>query len=107
MRHMPVSTIPPLIPIAPARTFSRTGSRVFPCTIQRGASQVSGPNWAKILCGELADQPDLRRQHAVTNSVIDVHGDVAEGVSDLSMYDRVGDGPVTIRRHARLRIGWW
>lgn len=50
-----------------------------------------------ILGGELAMQPDLRRQHAVTNSVIDVQGDAATAISDLAMYDRVGDGPITVR----------
>jgi len=50
-----------------------------------------------ILGGELATQPDLHRQHAVTNSVIDVHGDTAEATSDLAMFDRVGDGPFSVR----------
>ena len=50
-----------------------------------------------ILGGELALQPDLKRQHAVTNSVIDIHGDTADSTSDLTMYDRVGDGPITVR----------
>ncbi|HEY3063709.1 MAG TPA: nuclear transport factor 2 family protein [Chloroflexota bacterium] len=66
-----------------------------------------------ILGGELANQPDLHRQHAVTNSVIDVHGDTAEATSDLAMYDRVGDGPITVRtgryydRLARQPNGEW
>jgi ketosteroid isomerase-like protein len=50
-----------------------------------------------ILGGELAKQPDLKRQHAVTNSIIDIHGDTAESTSDLTMYDRTGDGPITVR----------
>ena len=50
-----------------------------------------------ILGGELALQPDLKRQHAVTNSVIEIHGDTADSTSDLTMYDRVGDGPITVR----------
>ena len=50
-----------------------------------------------ILGGELATQPDLKRQHAVTNSVIDIHGDTAESTSDLTMYDRRGDAPITVR----------
>ncbi|HEY1291921.1 MAG TPA: nuclear transport factor 2 family protein [Chloroflexota bacterium] len=50
-----------------------------------------------ILGGELAKQPDLKRLHAVTNSVIDVRGDTAESTSDLMMFDRVGDAPVTVR----------
>jgi ketosteroid isomerase-like protein len=50
-----------------------------------------------ILGGELAMQPDLKRQHAVTNSVIEIHGDTADSTSDLTMYDRVGDGPITVR----------
>jgi len=66
-----------------------------------------------ILGGELATQPELHRQHAVTNSIIDVHGDTAEATSDLSMYDRVGDGPVSVRtgryydRLARQADGGW
>jgi hypothetical protein len=52
---------------------------------------------AMILEGELAKQPDLKRQHAVTNSIIDIHGDTADSTSDLTMYDRVGDGPITVR----------
>jgi ketosteroid isomerase-like protein len=47
--------------------------------------------------GELAMKPELKRQHAVTNSIIDIHGDTAESTSDLTMYDRVGDGPITVR----------
>ena len=47
--------------------------------------------------GELAKQPELRRQHAVTNSIITVHGDAAEASSDLTMFDRVGDRPITVR----------
>src|SRR5215467_177228 len=52
---------------------------------------------AMILDGELAHQPDLKRQHAVTNSIIEVSGDTAEATSDLSMYDRVGEGLFTVR----------
>jgi ketosteroid isomerase-like protein len=52
---------------------------------------------AMIQDGELAKKPELRRQHAVTNSIITVHGDVAEASSDLTMFDRIGDGPVTVR----------
>lgn len=68
---------------------------------------------AMIRGGELAMQPSLRRQHAVTNSVIDVHGETAEVTSDLAMYDRVGDAPTTIRigryhdRLARQPNGEW
>ena len=68
---------------------------------------------AMILDGELAKQPDLHRQHAVTNSVIDVHGDTAEATSDLAMYDRIGDGPYSVRtgryydRLARQPNGDW
>ncbi len=66
-----------------------------------------------ILGGELANQPELKRQHAVTNSVISVHGDTAEAVSDLTMYDKVGEGPITVRigryydRLARQANGEW
>ncbi|MBV9322537.1 MAG: nuclear transport factor 2 family protein [Chloroflexi bacterium] len=66
-----------------------------------------------ILGGELAKQPDLKRQHAVTNSVIDIHGDIAESTSDLTMYDRVGDGPISVRigryydKLARQPDGTW
>lgn len=63
--------------------------------------------------GELANKPELRRQHAVTNSVIDVAGDTASATSDLAMYDRVGDGPITVQtgryydRLARQPDGQW
>src|SRR5581483_9144014 len=63
--------------------------------------------------GELATKPDLRRQHAVTNSVIEVDGDTATATSDLAMYDRYGDGPVTVQtgryydRLARQSNGEW
>ena len=50
-----------------------------------------------ILGGELAVQPELKRKHTVANVVIDVQGDTAEVVSDLVMFDRVGDGPWIIR----------
>jgi ketosteroid isomerase-like protein len=66
-----------------------------------------------ILGGELALQPDLKRQHAVTNSVIEIHGDTADSTSDLTMYDRVGDGPITVRigryydKLARQADGSW
>ena len=66
-----------------------------------------------ILGAELATQPDLHRQHAVTNSVIDVHGDTADSTSDLTMYDRIGDGPISVRtgryydRLARQPNGEW
>ena len=66
-----------------------------------------------ILGGELATQPDLHRQHAVTNSIIDVHGDTAEAISDLAMYDRIGDGPISVKtgryydRLARQASGAW
>ena len=47
--------------------------------------------------GELAMQPDLHRQHAVMNSLIEVTGDTATATSDLAMYDRTGEGPITVR----------
>ncbi|MGH2366440.1 MAG: nuclear transport factor 2 family protein [Chloroflexota bacterium] len=46
---------------------------------------------------ELASQPELRRKHTIENLVIDVHADEAEVASDLVMFDRIGDGPWTIR----------
>lgn len=68
---------------------------------------------AMIQGAELASKPELRRQHAVTNSVIDVTGDTATATSDLAMYDRIGDGPITVRtgryydRLARQPDGKW
>lgn len=68
---------------------------------------------AMIQVGELATKPDLHRQHAVTNSVIDVDGDTATATSDLAMYDRYGDGPITVQtgryydRLARQPDGAW
>jgi hypothetical protein len=66
-----------------------------------------------ISTAELATQPELHRQHAVTNSVIDVNGGTADATSDLTMYDRVGTGPITVRigryrdRLARQPDGKW
>jgi len=63
--------------------------------------------------GELATQPELRRKHAVTNVVIDVHGDTADASSDLTMFDKVGDSPWSIRigrytdKLARQPSGGW
>lgn len=50
-----------------------------------------------ILAGELARIPELQRKHAVVNAVIDVDGDSATSVSDLVMFDRMGDAAWTIR----------
>jgi hypothetical protein len=52
---------------------------------------------AMIQVGELATMPELVRKHTVTNAIIDVHGETAEAVSDLVMFDKVGEGPWTIR----------
>jgi hypothetical protein len=60
---------------------------------RRGRAEIL--HW--ILQGELATRPELNRRHTVVNSIIDVQGDRAEAVSDLIMYDQVGDGPWTIR----------
>jgi len=66
-----------------------------------------------ILGGELATRPELRRQHAVTNSIIDVTGDTATATSDLAMYDRIDDGPISVKtgryydRLARQADGDW
>lgn len=46
---------------------------------------------------ELATRPELSRKHTTANSVIDIDGRRAHAVSDLVMYDRVDDGPWTIR----------
>ena len=49
----------------------------------------------------------------MTNSVVDIHGDTADSTSDLTMYDRVGDGPITVRigryydKLARQSSGEW
>jgi ketosteroid isomerase-like protein len=66
-----------------------------------------------IQAGELATKPELHRQHAVTNSVIDIQGDSATATSDLAMYDRYGDGPISVQtgryydRLARQPDGQW
>jgi ketosteroid isomerase-like protein len=64
--------------------------------------------------GELATMPELRRKHTVTNSIITVQGDTADAVSDLAMYDRLGDdAPWIVRvgrytdRLARQADGSW
>ena len=46
---------------------------------------------------ELASKPELSRKHTIENLVIDVRGDEADVASDLIMFDRMGDGPWTIR----------
>ena len=50
-----------------------------------------------ILGGELATQPDLQRRHIVCNVEVMVDGARAESISDLLMYDRIGQGPWTLR----------
>src|ERR1043165_2998005 len=47
--------------------------------------------YENILGGELATIPDLQRRHIVTNLELMVHGDTAEAISDLLMYDKRGD----------------
>ena len=87
-----------------ANTFTEDG--VF------GRSNGRAEILANILKGELATIPELRRKHTVTNAIIDVHGDTADSVSDLVMFDRTGDGPWTIRvgqytdRLVRRDGGW-
>jgi hypothetical protein len=46
---------------------------------------------------ELATRPELKRKHAVVNAVVEVHGGRADALSDLVMFDQVGEGPWTIR----------
>jgi len=53
--------------------------------------------YENILGGELATIPDLQRRHIVTNLELMVHGDTAEAISDLLMYDKRGDAPWTLR----------
>jgi 3-phenylpropionate/cinnamic acid dioxygenase small subunit len=50
-----------------------------------------------ILGGELATRPELQRRHIVTNIEVQVDGTKADSSSDLLMYDKVGDGPWTLR----------
>lgn len=53
--------------------------------------------YENILGGELATIPELQRRHIVTNLEITVHGAEADAVSDLLMYDKLGDAPWTLR----------
>ena len=46
---------------------------------------------------ELAQRPELKRKHAVTNVIVEIQGDRATSTSDLVMFDQVGDGPWSIR----------
>jgi ketosteroid isomerase-like protein len=72
-----------------SRTFAEDGAfgeRVGRATI---LSWIQG--------AELATRPELKRKHAVVNAIVDVHGDRADALSDLVMFDQVGDGPWAIR----------
>jgi 3-phenylpropionate/cinnamic acid dioxygenase small subunit len=66
-----------------------------------------------ILQGELATQPELKRKHAVVNSIITIDGDQAAVESDLVMFDQVAQAPWTTRvgrysdRLARQPDGDW
>jgi hypothetical protein len=69
---------------------------------------------AFILSQDLAVRDDLERRHVNTNILIEVQGDQAEAISDLLVYDKVGDGPwrlVTVGRYrdrlARQADGGW
>jgi enamine deaminase RidA (YjgF/YER057c/UK114 family) len=53
--------------------------------------------YENILGGELATMPHLQRRHIVTNLEILVHGAEADAISDLLMYDKLGDAPWTLR----------
>src|ERR1041385_8903522 len=52
---------------------------------------------AHIQGGELARQPDLQRKHVIVNAIIDVRGNQAHSISDLVMYDRLGNSAWTAR----------
>jgi hypothetical protein len=56
-----------------------------------------------ILAQDLATRPELQRRHVNTNIAIDLHGDEADAVSDLLLYDRVADGPWTLVSVGRYR----
>ena len=72
-----------------SETFTEDG--VFGARIGRSAI------YENILGGELATIPELQRRHIVTNLEIMVHGDEADAVSDLLMYDKRGGGDWTLR----------
>jgi hypothetical protein len=62
--------------------------------------------------GELARNPELKRKHAVTNSVIKVSGETAEATSDLIMFDLIEGGGCATRfgryyDHLVRRDGQW
>ena len=46
-----------------------------------------------MLGQDLATRPELQRRHVNTNIAIDLHGDQADAVSDLLVYDKVADQP--------------
>jgi 2-iminobutanoate/2-iminopropanoate deaminase len=62
-----------------------------------GSRQGRAAIYENILGGELATIPQLQRRHIVTNLEVAVQGDAAEAVSDLLMYDRLGDAAWTLR----------
>jgi hypothetical protein len=53
--------------------------------------------YQNILGGELNTIPELQRRHIVTNLEVLVHGEEADAISDLLMYDKLGDAPWTLR----------
>ena len=45
-----------------------------------------------MLGQDLATRPELQRRHVNSNIAIELHGEEADAVSDLLVYDRVADG---------------
>jgi enamine deaminase RidA (YjgF/YER057c/UK114 family) len=60
---------------------------------RHGRSEI----YQNILGGELATIPELQRRHIVTNLEVLVHGAEADAISDLLMYDKLGDAAWTLR----------
>lgn len=52
---------------------------------------------ALILGAELATMPALFRKHVTSNVIINLDGDKANVVSDLVLFERLGDGPWIFR----------
>jgi enamine deaminase RidA (YjgF/YER057c/UK114 family) len=60
---------------------------------RHGRSEI----YQNILGGELATIPELQRRHIVTNLEILTHGDEADAISDLLMYDKLGEAAWSLR----------
>ena len=55
---------------------------------------------------DLATRPELQRRHVNSNIAIELHGEEADAVSDLLVYDKVADGPWALVAVGRSSGDW-